>query len=230
LIGCNKNKRKNRGVLPDSSIYSAQNFTDFLLDSTNITNYFKNSTVSDTVKNEVNQFYARRNYQFAWFNKNGLTHAAPNFYSQLQGYSRDFSDNSLNNNDLDTLISEVETDEKSFLSNKNRVLKLELLLTTTFFQYAQKAYSGTTKDPLDLEWFIPRKKKNYQVLLDSLVSLAKGEKIQEPVNQYYVRLKEQLIKYRSLEKKGGFPTITTHKLLFIKLKTIFILNGRFTEK
>lgn len=211
LIGCNKNKRKNRGVLPDSSIYSAQNFTDFLLDSANITNYFKNTVVSDTVKNEVNQFYARRNYQFAWFNKNGITHAVSNFHSQLQGYSRDFSDNSLNSNELDTLISEIETDEKSFLSNKNRVLKLELLLTTTFFQYAQKAYSGTTKDPLDLEWFIPRKKKNYQVLLDSLVSLAKGEKIQEPVNQYYVRLKEQLIKYRNLEKKGGFPTITTHQ-------------------
>ncbi|WP_394991044.1 murein L,D-transpeptidase [Emticicia sp.] len=215
MTGCNKGKNKKRVVLADESVYSSQNFTDLLIDSVAITTFFKTSAASDSIQNEVNQFYTRRNYQFAWLNKSGLTNAVPNFYSQLQSYSRDFADSSLNNKLLDSLIIAAQNDEKIFLLQKNRVQQLELLLTTTFFKYTEKAYSGITKDPLDLEWFIPRKKKSYQVLLDSLVSLTKGEKIQEPVNQYYVLLKEKLRQYRGIQKKGGLPTVITDKKLIV---------------
>lgn len=215
MASCNKAKNKKKVILADESVYSSQNFTDLLIDSVAITSFFKTSAASDSIQNEVHQFYTRRSYQFAWLNKSGLTHAAPDFYKQLQNYSRDFADSSLNNSILDSLITAAETDEKNFLLQENRIRQLELLLTTTFFKYAHKAYSGSTKDPLDLEWFIPRKKKNYQILLDSLVSLTKGEKVQEPVNQYYVLLKEKLRQYRTIQKKGGLPTVITDKKLLV---------------
>ncbi len=215
MTGCNKKKNKKKVVLADESVYSSQNFTDLLIDSVAINTFFKTSAASDSIQNEVHQFYTRRNYQFAWLNKGGLTHAVPNFYSQLQNYSRDFADSSLKNNLLDSLIMAAQTDEKKFLLQENSIRQLELLLTTTFFKYTEKAYSGTTKDPIDLEWFIPRKKKNYQVLLDSLVSLTKGENVQEPVNQYYILLKEKLRQYRAIQKKGGLPTVITDKKLLV---------------
>lgn len=213
VTGCNKPKKKVVGV--DESIYSTQNFTDLVLDSTAVVNFLSKSLETDSIKNQVNEFYSRRSFQLAWLNSKGLTLAASNFHSQLQSYSNDFEDNSLKNKQLDSLISSAQSNEKQFLTNKTDLEKLDLLLTSTFFKYAQKAYSGTTKSTLDLEWFIPRKKKNYQILLDSLVSLSKGEEIQEPVNQYYLLLKEQLKRYRAIQKNGDFPTVITDKKLLI---------------
>lgn len=66
------------------------------------------------------------------------------------------------------------------------------MLTTIFFKFSKKVYGGISKNPHELDWYIPRKKKNYQVLLDSLVVLEKGEKVSEPVNQFYVNLRAKL--------------------------------------
>ncbi|AFK03970.1 ErfK/YbiS/YcfS/YnhG family protein [Emticicia oligotrophica DSM 17448] len=204
-----KNKQKKKVILADESVYSAENFTHLTVDSLEIADFFKTFEASDSIKNEVLEFYKRRNFQFAWINKDGLTHAAPDFYVQLQNFSDDFQDNSLKNHTLDSLLAEAESDSKSFLKQKDPMHNLELLLTSTFFKFADKAYTGTTKDPIDLEWFIPRKKKNYQILLDSLVSAKQTNRVQEPVNQYYIALKEKLRQYREIQKKGGFPKIIT---------------------
>jgi murein L,D-transpeptidase YcbB/YkuD len=213
FVGCNTNEKK--AVIGDVSIYSSQNFTDLVLDITVVVNFLYKSTETDSIKNQVGEFYARRNFQFAWFNSKGLTIAATNFYSQLETYKVDFEDSSLKNSQLDGLFNAAQSNEKRFLTQKTDLQNLDLLFTTMFFKYAQKAYGGTSKNILDLEWFIPRKKKDYQVLLDSLVSLNKGEEIQEPVNPYYLPLKEQLRKYRTIQKNGGFPTIIIDKKLLV---------------
>ena len=211
LSGCNKNKSNKKTFSPDSSVYSSQNYTALTLDSEAVTTFVKENLMATNISNEVVEFYTKRNNQLGWFNQNGMTCAAPNFYSQLQNYTRDFADNSLKNVHLDTLMKEFRIDETQFLKDSKKIGQLDLLLTVTFFKYAQKVYGGTTKKASDLEWFIPRKKKNYQILIDSLVSSALGEKLQEPVNQYYIQLREQLKLYRIIQRKGGFPTIITHK-------------------
>lgn len=217
--------KENKAVIGDESIYSSQNFTDLVLDSTIVVNFLNQLSETDAIKNQVSEFYTRRNFQFAWVNSKGLTIAATNFYSQLETYQVDFEDNSLKNSQLDTLLNVALSNEKQFLTQKNDLQSLDLLLTTTFFKYAQKAYGGTSVNTLDLEWFIPRKKKDYQILLDSLVSFNKGEEIQEPVNQYYLPLKEQLRKYRGIQKKGGFPTvITDEKLLAVGDSNACLVN------
>ena len=226
LNSCSK-KSKKRVILADQSAYSQQNFTDLVIDSLDIDSFFKNFSATDSIQNEVKEFYSKRSFQYAWLNKKGLTHAAPVFYSQLQNYSRDFSDNSLNSSHLDSLFAVAQANENEFLSEEKSVQQLELMLTTTFFQYTEKAYSGSINDPLDLEWFIPRKKKDYQILLDSLVSSTKGEKIQEPVNQYYTLLKAKLIQYREIQKKGGFPKVETNaKLLAVGDSNTCLLEAK----
>ena len=211
LSGCNKNKSNKKTFSPDSSVYSSQNYTALTLDSEAVTTFVKENLMATNISNEVVEFYTKRNNQLGWFNQNGMTCAAPNFYSQLQNYTRDFADNSLKNVHLDTLMKEFRIDETQFLKDSKKIGQLDLLLTVTFFKYAQKVYGGTTKKASDLEWFIPRKKKNYQILIDSLVSSALCEKLQEPLNQYYVKLREQLKLYRIIQRKGGFPTIITSK-------------------
>ena len=202
LVGCAK-KTKDQ-LLYDENMYSNQNFSDLFTDISSVDAFFENNQTDDSIQAQVSEFYQRRDFQFAWFNKTGMTDAVAIFYNKLQNYESDFADNSLNDSRLDTLYTSLEADEKGFMADTARVHHMELLLTTSFFIYSQKAYGGTTKNPKDLLWYIPRKKKNYQTLLDTLVSLTKGEKLQEPVNQYYLRLKVALRQYRNIEKQGGF--------------------------
>lgn len=210
ISGCKK-KTQKKGFLPDSSVYSSQNYTNLTLDSQTVISFLKVNPIENNISKEVVEFYTKRNNQLGWFNQSGMTCAAPNFQNQLQNYSQDFADNSLHNNGLDSLMKIYEADEKGFMSKINQVERLDLLLTVTFFKYADKVYGGTTKNASDLEWFIPRKKKDYQMVLDSLVSSALCEKLQEPLNQQYIRLKDKLRAYRIIQKKGGFPMIVTTK-------------------
>lgn len=233
VSGCKK-KTQKKGFSPDSSVYSSQNYTNLTLDSQTVISILKVNPISNTISKEVVEFYTKRNNQLGWFNQSGMTCAAPNFQNQLHNYGQDFADNSLQNNDLDSLMKVYEADEKGFMSKINQVEKLDLILTITFFKYADKVYGGTTKNAFDLEWFIPRKKKNYQMVLDSLVSSALCEKLQEPLNQQYIRLKDKLRQYRIIQKKGGFPVIiTTKKVLsvgqsdscLIQVKQQLLLTG-----
>lgn len=204
-------KNKEKASLADSTIYANQNFTELTLDSQAVTTFIKTNPMANHLSNEVVEFYDKRDRQLGWFNQNGMTCAAPNFYNQLKNYTLDFADNSLSNVQLDTLMKQFSADEKQFLSDSRKIQQLDLLLTTTFFKYAEKVYGGTTKKASDLEWFIPRKKKNYQIVIDSLVSSELCEKIQEPLNQYYIQLRGQLKAYRVIQKNGGFPLIITDK-------------------
>ena len=211
LISCNiddksKEEKSNNSIIkidPDSKI-----------DSAVITSFIKMFFVSDSIGEEVNQFYKRRNYKFAWFNKDGMTYATSFFYNQLQNYKFNFADSSLNTIYLDTLMHEAQKDEHNFVSNKHNLQQLELSLTTIFFKYAKKAYGGKAKSLSELEWFIPRHKKDYQIALDSLILLTKGEKEQVPLNEHYFLLKVQLKKYRNIQKEGNLPFIENSKVKF----------------
>ena len=209
-------KKENKAI---ASTIKTQNFTDIFLDETTINSFFKINPENENVVKEVNLFYKNRNFQYAWFNKNGMTQAVPNFQNQLQNYSNDFDDKTFNNAQLDTLITMIKTNPNQKEIEKNQREKLELILTTTFFKYSEKAYSGINKNARKLDWFIPRAKKNFQVLLDSLVLKNENDKTYEPVNLYYSKLKEKLRLYRDIQKKGGFPVIKSDREFLTKTES-----------
>lgn len=215
LPSCGNGKNKQAEIKSVVGIYSSQNFTELTLDSAAINSFFKIFTASESIKNEVNKFYEGRSYQFAWLSENGLTAAASGFYEQIKTDSRDFADNTLTNAPLDALYEAVTVDEKAFVSQKDKLTQLELLLTVAFFKYAGKMYGGITRESKNLEWYIPRKKKNYLALLDSLVSLSPGKPLEEPVNEYYIRLKEKLRIFRNIQKNEKLPLLVTTKKLLI---------------
>ena len=176
------------------------------LDELTINSFFKSNPENQNIVKEVNLFYKNRNLQYAWFTKKGMTQAVSNFQNQLQNYRNDFNDKTLNNTQLDLLIKNNKDKEDI---DENDRKKLELMLTTTFFKYSEKAFSGINKNAHQLDWFIPRSKKNYQEMLASLILKDANDKINEPVNVYYSKLKEKLSLYREIQKKGGFPIIKT---------------------
>lgn len=207
LIGCKNDKKQHT----NSNIYSKQDYSDLTLNQVAIDSFFVANPESNSIKDEVIKFYKNRNYQCAWFNKTGMTQAVPNFYNQLQNYSSDFNDKQFYNPQLDTLITLIKTNKVVSKVNLINNKSLELLLTTTFFKYSKKVYGGIIKNPHNLDWFIPKNKKNYQVVLDSLVISDNKNISKEPVNQYYIKLIEKLRQYRDIQKKGGFPIVITEK-------------------
>ena len=207
LIGCKNDKKQHT----NSNIYSKQDYSDLTLNQVAIDSFFVANPESNSIKDEVIKFYKNRNYQCAWFNKTGMTQAVPNFYNQLQNYSSHFNDKQFYNPQLDTLITLIKTNKVDTKVNLINNKSLELLLTTTFFKYSKKVYGGIIKNPHNLDWFIPKNKKNYQVVLDSLVISDNKNISKEPVNQYYIKLIEKLRQYRDIQKKGGFPIVITEK-------------------
>ena len=215
IVGCYNSKSKKDDVFDDTGIYTTQYYTDLILKESDIIAFFNSYSEEETIINEVNLYYKNRNYQYAWFNKKGMTSAVLTFQNQLQNYVIDFQDNSLINKKLDSLIVITKNENSISSFDENRIKKLELLLTTTFFKYSKKVFGGVTNNPHNLNWFIPRNKKNYQILLDSLVLSKNDKNAWEPSNEYYKKLKEKLKQYRKIEKNGGFPTIATTKKVLV---------------
>ena len=221
IVGCKKEV---------SNINSKDALNNLTLDETSIISFFKKKPENENIQNSVLLFYKNRNYNYAWFSQEGMTESVLNFQNQLQNYSNDFQDKSFNSSELDVLIDSKNQTETNPKEREN----LELLLTTTYFKYAQKAFGGITKTPKELEWFIPRKKKNYQVMLDSLINEDEKDATQQPVNPYYSKLLKKLHSYRDIQKKGGFPLIKTKRKLIsinekdsslIQIKQRLLLSG-----
>lgn len=203
------NKKPKEGFLPDTAIYSGLNFSEIKLDTSQLYSFYNKYQVEDSIREYTNQFYARRSYQLAWFNAKGITEASHIFYNQLSSYIQTFDDQSFDIQKIDSLINLAHQEHQKISEEDSNMI--ELFLTTNYFRFAEKAYGGIKKDLFDLEWFIPRKKKDYLATLDSLVSDADNPNIKEPVNQYYKLLKEQLSFYKNLQKTVSFPLIKIDK-------------------
>lgn len=202
IAGCKgcKNRRKLR--MQNQALYTDQRYTDCVLDSELITRELERDTSLRDFAEDVNDFYQRRNYQAAWLTDGGLSISAYDFLTTLRAYESDFGDSTLTKG-----LAEAEIGDMLFIGPTEKKALLDLKLTITFFRYAEKAYGGTRVDLKDLEWYIPRMKKDYKRLLDSLVSSPSQYAEYEPVNDYYKALKKALVQYRAIEKKGGWPII-----------------------
>jgi|UPI0004B51A80 murein L,D-transpeptidase YcbB/YkuD len=234
FLGCNNSKKAENKFSSETRIVSKVTHSDLTLKKANLTSYFKSFPEKESVKNEVNLFYKNRNYQFAWINNEGMKTIVSNFQNQLQNYHDNYLDNSLINSRIAILISKIQYNKAESKTIESQIIELEIVLTTTFFKYSKKVFSGIYGNPNSLDWYIPKNKKNYQILLDSLVVSNKSNSSWEPSNKYYNALKQRLIEYREIEKKGGFPNITLSKKslsitekdsCLLKVKSYLVLSG-----
>ncbi|HRN57746.1 MAG TPA: L,D-transpeptidase family protein [Agriterribacter sp.] len=195
----------------DTTITISNAYTQLFFDSIALERYIQQQQFSDTVANRFRSFYNARNYQYAWFFNDGPAEQAYSFLNLQNDYISYSGDSSLYNPVLQQVFDTLKAGEYVVpLKDTNR-LKAELLLTSQFFRYAEKAYQGDSNlNTGDLKWYIPRKKINEVALLDSLIA-HKGEKVTsyEPVNMYYQRLKQKLLDYHAMAKTEAWPPLVT---------------------
>ncbi|MGC4100640.1 L,D-transpeptidase family protein [Ferruginibacter sp.] len=206
------NKKDLPPVAPrDTTVTPAVAYSDIFLDSATMEKFIAQEGYRDSLANRLRSFYNSRNYQYAWFFKEGAADCAATFHDMYNDYINYSGDSSLKNPQLETLYDSVLSGNLKITDSLTA--KTELLLTAQFFRYARRAYQGNNQlDAKELEWFIPRKKIDPAGLLDSLLA-NKGKNLSayEPVNRQYNLLKEQLLKYYAIEKNDNWAPIATDK-------------------
>lgn len=191
----------------DTTIIPPVAVTKLVLDSNYVEAFIRNEQLTKKEAVRLRNFYNNRNYQFAWFNEDGLAeqaHAFWNLHEQYVDYSRD---SSIVDQQLHAVMDTLTTIDNIKDVPDIDIRPTELELTQHFFVYAQYAYGGKV-DPEELQWHIPRKKVDAVALLDSLVA-RKGKNLEEwePVNRGYRRLKEKLLQLYAQEKRRGWDSL-----------------------
>ena len=209
---CKSKQAKVKEVQRDTTITPAISFSKLFLDSTTLEKFIMDENTSDSDAVELRNFYKSRNYQYAWFTEDGIAEQTHSFWNLHNNYISNFGDTTLKFKNLHQEIDTLLNGDSTLKISPQQTLQTELELTKHFFEYSKHAYAGKV-DSKDLEWFIPRKKIDAVVLLDSFIA-RDGKNLEgwEPVNIYYQRLKKELLHYYTIEKAGGWKEIETDKL------------------
>jgi len=197
----------------DESITPSNSYSDLFLDSTVLKNFITQNKIGDSIARRLQSFYNARNFEFAWFSRDGLTEQARGFWN-LHDYVTTYEDDSILKDKklqkkMDRLIAE---DELSVNASNKEYINTELTLTQHFIMYMLNNYEKGYVKRKEMERFIPRKKEEPIALADSLINKKhKDDKYFEDVNESYNGLKDQLGKYLAIATNGGWPQVNFAK-------------------
>lgn len=190
----------------DRSVTMENSYSNMFLDTAVVANYLVKTSLTEDEKIDVQNFYAQRNYEYAWFDSTGMDEQALNFMSANRSYIALTNGKDLqNDSSLLANFNQVIADSAKYDAKKPIISKTELQLTAQFFRYARQAYKTDNDEVVDLNWFVPKKKI---ALNDYLSDVVAGKKTApfEPSSPQYQRLKEALKKYADIQKNGGWDT------------------------
>jgi len=202
----------------DTSINYSTSYSDAFFDSLKMEKFISAHRFHDSLSKRLRSFYNARNYQYAWFFKEGIADYASSFYGIYKDYINYSRDSALKDQSLQLMYDSLANGNFTFNINDSLVLNTELLLTAQFFRYSRRAYQGNNQlDTHELDWFIPRKKIDPSALLDSVLS-HKGKHLAEyePVNRQYNLLKNYLLGYYEIQKRGSWNKIIPDKKTYKK--------------
>ena len=198
LYACNSSDQQNV-VKRDTTINILTSFNNLFLDSVKLQQFLHQNKQFKNFKNQFEDFYRQRNYEYAWFDSSGPGEQASHFINLLNNTISNLRDSSLYNKKLYDLYKGFS--DTSTKHREEEVLNTELFLTGQFFNYANQMYNGTDSDVVALGWFIPRKKVDLTALLDSVI-VTKNKEADEfaPLNDQYKKLQSFIPVYFQLQK------------------------------
>ncbi|HRO41410.1 MAG TPA: hypothetical protein PL009_01155, partial [Flavipsychrobacter sp.] len=91
LTGCDENGKMRLGrkkifTERDKSITAQNSFTDVFLDSMRLEQYMSGNNIDSATAQNMRSFYNSRNYQYAWFTKDGLSEPGLSFWNLLLSF------------------------------------------------------------------------------------------------------------------------------------------------
>jgi len=188
--------------------FSSQSSLQF--DSTDLVLFLKKYDSLRVFRKDLTAFYQHRNYAYAWFDDKGLIEQTSVLYNRVMHIEEEGLPKQLPYLNTykymmggeDSLDADIKADPEK-----------ELMITAQYLAFARKAWTGLPEsESIKMQWYVPRKKVDYNKLLDSLVgSIQSGQTIEEPVYGQYNLLKNYLKRFQNIEKKGTWFTIKADK-------------------
>ena len=175
------------------------------IDTVRIAKFYESYPKLEKFKADVISLYQKNKSTQLWQDNKGVIEFGNTLFNQYKN---------LDQEGLKANYPYKEELNSVFENNPTKKLSKEdtdLLLSNLYYYYAEKVYAGfDEKTSISLEWLLPRKKLNYQVLSDSIFkkSTILDDKKKKMFSQYY-KLRDALKEYREIEKKGGWKTIET---------------------
>lgn len=219
ICSCNLNPFKNQkqtNIQPDKSITQQTSFNNLFIDSNKINSFLQTHPDYQKFQQQYADFYKQRNYECAWFDSSGITEQAYNFMNLLGNAVNTYNDSSLYNKQLSKAVDAFKKDTAdTIITTTPDITQTELTLTGQFFTYASKIYKGADINIEELGWFIPRKKLDLSVLLDSLIANKSDIKNSEfPVSEGYKKLLDYVSVYSKLDSANwdslAYPAKSFH--------------------
>ncbi|HVV06789.1 MAG TPA: L,D-transpeptidase family protein [Puia sp.] len=189
-------------VQKDTTITPANASTLLTLDSLAVQRFVDSMVKDSTVAAGIINFYNSRNYQYAWFNEEGLTEQAEAFWTQSRIYAQSNPDSNGRDDLFHAAMDSLVNGDTA--TSSNEMGHIELSLTYDFFRYIDPSSSGNI-DPETAKWYIPAKKVDPATALDSFLTGRKGN--WRPLGQAFYRLRNKLQSYSALLKAGGWPVL-----------------------
>ncbi|HTE00125.1 MAG TPA: L,D-transpeptidase family protein [Mucilaginibacter sp.] len=215
LDGCGRQPGKIKGkgntakawdqTIPGN--FSGQSTAVF--DGPAINRFFKEHPDIIASKDQLQIFYSKRKFAYAWFDAGKLIEQAGNLYNRVNNLQKDGIYRSIPyREELDSLFTAQGT-------QKHPDLRLELMLTAQYFAFSKLAWGGLDSSASTASgWYLPRKKLDYDPYLDSLLKTTVRQfSAEEPVYRQYELLKGFLRKYRDLDAGDSWLPIRSTKLL-----------------
>ena len=178
---------------------TGERYSRRIMDASELTAFFARYPDYHADSAQVRAFYDRRAMQFAWFVDDSLSTGAEAFVA-LSGVADSMAPGAgLLGPHLRSLLGGTQEAAWPVALSDSAATHLELHLTAEFFRFAARQYGGHfTRDLRELGWFIPRSKKDFSRLADSLAAGTMNLAAYEPLHPQYRRLKAELPRYHDL--------------------------------
>ncbi|MDN5285576.1 MAG: murein L,D-transpeptidase [Mucilaginibacter sp.] len=187
--------------------------TKAVFDSSQIDTFLKKYPAFDVYAKDINFFYGKRKFAYAWYAKGVLIEQAGNLSDRLTNLQNEGVYKAIPYpKSLDSLIFDAHPKTKQAKTN----ITTELMLTAQYFVFSKLAFQGMSDSVTQaVNWYLPRKKVSYNDYLDSLLKKPgkPGSTLPEPVYRQYDLLKGFLAKYRQLDATDQWLPIVPDKKL-----------------
>lgn len=198
----------NRGM--DTIFESQEGYSTHTLDRAAIDRFLSANPGSRKDSADIHAFYERRRYQFAWLVNDSLSQAAMAFASLVQNTDQAYRPVA----ELTARLNELLIEARKGPDREDHSREdLELTMTAAFFHFADRKYGGMVgRDLHELDWYIPRSKKNYDRLIDSIIAGRMDLRAIEPLHPQYGKLKEWIRRYAELDSTVNWVQLSLGEL------------------
>ena len=185
---------KQKGHLIDNSD------SNIPLDSVLVAPFFKSYPALKKYEKDLVAIYRDHDFNYIWFDQKGIVEYGNSLYIKVL----DIEDEGVS-----TAFPYQEKIDGIFNDTINNALEhpdAELFMTSLYLFYVDEVYKGLDhKTTTNIGWLLPRRRVNYTVLLDSIIT---DQKLQHEdslmlFSQYY-QLRDALKRYRAIEDNGGW--------------------------